>query len=95
MCGIVEEGSRHKKQRGRGEGGLSWLQVGSKSEHETVQGLGCHYFLGEAVPFEYGLALGEEYNIHCKYKFNKHYYLYAVYSHKLPLQILKCIFLNH
>ena len=49
MCGIVEGGSRQK-----GRGGLSWLQVGSKPGLETVQGLGCHYFLGQAVPFRYG-----------------------------------------
>ena len=56
MCGIVGGGggggSRHKKQRG-GEN-LSWLQVGSKPGLETVQGLGCHYFLGQAVPFRIG-----------------------------------------
>jgi len=55
VCGIVEEGSRHKKQRGGGRGGgRSWLQVGSKPGLETVQGLGCHCFLGQAIPFGYG-----------------------------------------
>ena len=41
---------------GKGRGGLSGynLQVGSKSGLETVQGLGCHYFLGQAVPFGNG-----------------------------------------
>ena len=50
MCGIVEGGSR-KEIRGEGEGWSVWLQVGSKPGLETVQGLGCHYFLGQAVPF--------------------------------------------
>ena len=53
MCGIVEGGSRHKKHRG-GEGEGEGLQVGSKAGLETVHGLGCQYFLGQAVPFRYG-----------------------------------------
>ena len=32
--------------KGRGGGGLSRLQVGSKPGLQTVQGLGCHYFMG-------------------------------------------------
>ena len=35
-----------------------WLQVVSKPGLETVQRLGCHYFLGQAVPF--GDGPGEE-----------------------------------
>ena len=42
-------------------GGLSWLQVGSKPGLETAQGLGCHYFLGQAIPFGYGP--GEEWHL--------------------------------
>ena len=53
VCGIVEEGSTHKKQK-RGGGALSWLQVGSKPGLETVQGLGYHYFLEQAVSFGLG-----------------------------------------
>ena len=49
------EGKGEGEGEGEGEGGsLSWLQVGSKPGLETVQGLGCHYFLGQAVPFRYG-----------------------------------------
>ena len=61
MCGIVggggdirNEGEGRGGGGGGGGGGLSWLQVGSKPGLETVQGLGCHYFLGKAVPFRYG-----------------------------------------
>ena len=57
MCGIVEGGGviDIRKKRGGGREGWSvWLQVGSKPGLETVQGLGCHYFLGQAVPFAYG-----------------------------------------
>ena len=47
MCGIVEGGVvdiRNKEEgEGRGRGGLSWLQVGTKPGLETVQG-----------PFRYG-----------------------------------------
>ena len=51
--GVVD--IRNKEEgEGRGGGGLSWLQVGSKPGLETVQGLGCHYILGQAVPFRYG-----------------------------------------
>ena len=44
MCGIVEGGSRHKKQGGgEGEGvvcrGYTYSEVGSKPGLETVQGL--------------------------------------------------------
>ena len=52
-------GSRQEiRGEGEGEGWSVWLQVGSKPGLETVQGLGCHYFLGHAVPF--GDGPGEE-----------------------------------
>ena len=59
MCDIVEGVVDIRNKRGGGRGGWSvCLQVGSKSGLETVQGLGCHYFLGQAVPF--GDGPGEE-----------------------------------
>ena len=48
MCGIVE--GVDIRGEGEGEGWSVWLHVGSKPGLETVQGLGCHYFLGQAVP---------------------------------------------
>ena len=46
MCGIVGGGGGGGVDiRNKGKGRL---QVGSKP------GLGCHYFLGQAVPFGYG-----------------------------------------
>ena len=74
VCGIVEGGSIHKKQRGgEGEGwgmggggrGLSGLREGSKPGLETVQGLGCHYFLGQAVPFRSGRRMTYVCTLYC------------------------------
>ena len=49
MCGIVD--IRNKRGGGHALIKACLVQVGSKLGLETVQGLGCHYFLGQAVPF--------------------------------------------
>ena len=52
MCGIVVGVVDIRNQRGgEGEGWSVWLKVGSRPGLETFKGLGCHYFLGQAVPF--------------------------------------------
>ena len=58
MCDIVDGGVVDIRNKREGEGWSVWLQVGSKPVLETVQGLGCHYFLRQAVPF--GDGPGEE-----------------------------------
>ena len=56
MCGIVEGGSRHKKQgeeKGSGWDCLLWLKVGSKPGLETVQGLRENVHQFGSISFKY------------------------------------------